>query len=352
MRTADFDYDLPQELIAQAPAERRSDARLLVLRRGVGVSHHHIRDLPTLLAPGDLMVVNDTRVIPARLDARRASGGRAEVLLLHPSHRAPGEPVGVSDWSALLRPARRIAPGEVLSLAGEPADGARIRVLRHLGEGEAEIRFEGIAAEGVLPLVHRLGAVPLPPYIRAPLGDAERYQTVYARAEGSAAAPTAGLHFTPELLREMELAGVRRADLTLHVGLGTFRPVSAERPEDHALHSEWFELPPETARAVAETRSAGARVLAVGTTVVRTLETQAEPDRTVRPGSGWTELFILPGRPFAVVDALLTNFHLPRSTLLMLVCAFGGQEAVLSAYREAVALRYRFFSFGDAMLIL
>jgi len=368
MQTSDFDYDLPGELIAQTPPPRRSDARLLVLRRGSGdVGHHTIGDLPALVSPGDLVVVNDTRVLPARLFARRETGGRAEVLLLHPvGDPGPGDgvPVPGAAWSALVRPARRIRSGEEMRLLlpdGPAADGGAVvagdggpvvRLLRHLGEGEAEVRLEGAGAGDVPSLLRRFGRMPLPPYIHRRLDDAERYQTVFARQEGSAAAPTAGLHFTPELLGSLARAGVGRAALTLHVGLGTFRPVAAARPEDHRLHSEWFRVGTEAAAAVAATRSRGGRVLAVGTTVVRTLETQAGEGRLVRPGSGWTDLFILPGRPFRVVDALLTNFHLPRSTLLMLVCAFGGREAVLAAYREAVRLRYRFFSFGDAMLIL
>lgn len=367
MQTADFDFALPEALIAQTPPARRSDARLLVLRRSTGeISHHVIGDLAALLARGDLLVLNDTRVLPARLFALRESGGRVELLLLHPSSRgagtlgasaAPSAHSGGDLWTTLVRPARRIKPGEALRLilpdtAGAPARSPLARLVRHLGEGEAEVRFEGPGTDDLPALLRKCGQMPLPPYIRTRLDDPERYQTVYARVEGSAAAPTAGLHFTPDLLAALEAEGICRTALTLHVGLGTFRPVSAERPEEHHIHSEWFQVGAEVAREVAAARARHGRVVAVGTTVVRSLETLATENGHVPPGSGWTDLFILPGRPFRAVDALLTNFHLPRSTLLMLVCAFGGQDAVLAAYREAVRLRYRFFSFGDAMLIL
>lgn len=363
MRTADFDYALPPELIAQTPPPQRADARLLVLRRaGGGIEHRRIGDLPQLLSPGDLLVLNDTRVLPARLRAWRASGGAAEILLLH-----PWGPEGQGLWSALVRPARRLRPGErlVLRAPGERtgADGGgvgagaepapAVRLVQRGEHGEAVVGFEDLPAGGMRAVLQRYGEVPLPPYIRSRLADAERYQTVYARAEGSAAAPTAGLHFTPELFTALEAAGIGRTALTLHVGLGTFRPVTAERAEEHRLHSEWFELGPRAAADIAAARARGGRVVAVGTTAVRTLETQAAAGGgAVVAGSGWTDLYLLPGRPFLAVDALLTNFHLPKSTLLMLVCAFGGTAAVLAAYREAVRLRYRFFSFGDAMLVL
>ena len=362
MQTSDFEYTLPEELIAQTPPPRRSDARLLVLRRcGGGVSHHSIGELPQLLSGGDLAVFNDTRVLPARLFGRRLSGGRVELLLLHPLDGPRLASARGPVWRALVRPARRVRPDEALCLVppeggtGEqiPGEPVRmVRLLRHLGAGEAEVCFEGPGTADVPALLRHLGQMPLPPYIRTRLRDAERYQTVFARQEGSAAAPTAGLHFTPELLEALDRAGVHRACVTLHVGLGTFRPVAVDRLADHRLHAEWFGLGADTARAVAEARARGGRVLAVGTTVVRTLETQAGTGGLVQPGSGWTDLFILPGRKFRVVDALLTNFHLPRSTLLMLVCAFAGREAVLAAYREAVRQRYRFFSFGGAMIIL
>jgi S-adenosylmethionine:tRNA ribosyltransferase-isomerase len=357
VRTADFDYELPPERIAQTPLPRRSDARLLVLRRATGaIAHHTVADLPGLLAPGDLLVVNDTRVLPARLFARRQSGGRVEVLLLHPAAGAPG-PAAATAWLALVRPARRLRPGERLRLTAPDPAGAdpaapTVRIGALLGEGRAEIAFEDVAAAGVPGVLARYGEVPLPPYIHERLRDPERYQTVYARAEGSAAAPTAGLHFTPELLAALEARGVARASVTLHVGLGTFRPVTAERPEDHTLHAEWCEIGAEAAEAVRAARRRGGRVVAVGTTAVRTLESRAADGGAVAAGNGWTDLYILPGRRFRVVDALFTNFHLPRSTLLMLVAAFGGRETVLAAYAQAVRAGYRFFSFGDAMLIL
>ena len=357
MRTADFDYELPSERIAQRPLASRSDARLLVLRRDTGaVSHHHIRDLPALLAPGDLQVVNDSRVLPARLFAHRASGGRVELLLLRPA--LPEDDWGGAlpgDWLALARPARRLHVGEEVALTAQhrlDAPAPRVRVLAHVGEGQIVVRFPDRSPGGLGRILAGYGQMPLPPYIHDRLEDPERYQTVFARVEGSVAAPTAGLHFTPELLRELEATGIERAALTLHVGLGTFRPVSTDVPQQHHMHSEWCEIPPETAEAVARARAAGGRVLAVGTTAVRTLESRADGRGGVRAGTGWTDLFILPGWRFGVVDAMLTNFHLPRSTLLMLVCAFAGREAVLAAYREAVRLAYRFFSFGDAMLLL
>ena len=354
MQTSDFTYDLPEELIAQEPLVDRAAARLLVLRRATGqITHQRVDALPELLRSGDLVVVNDTRVLPVRLQVRRETGGQGEVLLLHPLGKAPdGAPSAGVEWTALVRPARRLRPGEALRLPPGGEGLPVVRLVRQLGDGEAVVRFEGAGSEDVPSLLRRIGQVPLPPYIRRPLADPERYQTVYARREGSAAAPTAGLHFTPELLQRLEAAGVARAAVTLHVGLGTFRPVTATRPQEHRLHAEWISVEEAAAQAVAEARARQARVVAVGTTVVRTLESQALPGGLVRPGGRWTDLYILPGSTFRVVDALLTNFHLPRSTLLMMVCAFGGQEAVLAAYREAVRLRYRFFSFGDAMLIL
>jgi S-adenosylmethionine:tRNA ribosyltransferase-isomerase len=349
VRTEDFDYELPEELIAQTPLADRSAARLLVLdRRSGGVRHAVVRELPELLSPGDLLVLNDTRVLPVRLGARRRTGGRVELLFLAPDAQDPEV-----QWMALARPARRLRTGEVLEVVSpsepEAATGVSAEVVALVGEGQVRVRLRGAR---VREAMDRWGTMPLPPYIRAPLADPERYQTVYARVEGSAAAPTAGLHFTPELLEAVRARGVGTAFLTLHVGLGTFRPVTAERPEEHRLHAEWFRLPPETAEAVARHRRAGGRVVAVGTTVTRVLETQATDDGCVRPGEGWTDLYILPGFRFRVVDGLLTNFHLPRSTLLMLVAAFAGRERVLAAYREAVAQRYRFYSFGDAMLVL
>lgn len=354
MRTSDFSYDLPPALIAQEPLADRAAARLLVLNRSDGsIRHLGVRDLPDLLDPGDLLVLNDTRVLPARLFGRRASGGKVEFLLLR--RLEPGEGGDAALWMALARPARRLASGEAVRLLPRGADGPEpdspsVRVLRHVGDGQVEVRLEGTRAGS--GLLEAYGQVPLPPYIRTRLDDPERYQTVYARREGAVAAPTAGLHFTPELFAALDARGINRASVTLHVGLGTFRPVSEEDPSAHRMHAEWFELSPETVARIATTRARGGRVVAVGTTVVRVLESRADAEGCLRPGSGWTELYVLPGWRFRAVDALWTNFHLPRSTLLMLVSAFGGRDAILEAYRQAVAAGYRFFSFGDAMLIL
>jgi S-adenosylmethionine:tRNA ribosyltransferase-isomerase len=345
---SDFDYVLPEELIAQYPLEERDRSRLLVLERADNRLHHvGFSDLPAWLNPNDLLVFNDTRVIPARLWAKRLpGGGKTEVLLLHP--------ISDNEWEVLVRPGRKVRTGQKLVFGGEkrltaetvartPAGG---RVLRFNRQGE-ELRA----------CFDELGEVPLPPYIKEPAAAErvrmrERYQTVYARIEGSAAAPTAGLHFTPDLLAAVRARGVRTAFLTLHIGLDTFRPVKTEQIEEHKMHSEEFRISPEVAEAVAETRRAGGRVIAVGTTVTRALESAAGENGEIAAGTGRTELFIYPGYRFKVVDALLTNFHLPRSTLLMLVCAFAGRERVLAAYEEAVRRRYRFFSFGDAMLIV
>lgn len=365
MRTDSFDYQLPEDLIAQAPCEPRDASRLLVLPRGGDAgggapAHRAFRDLPSLLRPGDLLVVNDTRVMPARLLGRRAGGGVAEVLLLHPA--------GADRWRALVRPAARLHPGRRI-LFGDPGPhGPPLAAVveERFPEGEALLRFEVEAVGGMdspTDLLRRLGQVPLPPYIRDELSDPERYQTVYGREEGSVAAPTAGLHFTPALLEAVAAAGVSVARVTLHVGPGTFRPVRAERVEEHRMHAEHYRVHPEAAAAVAAARARGGRVIAVGTTAARTLEAAAlasaaagddggDDSGPVAAGEGWTDLFIYPGYRFRVVDGLLTNFHLPRSTLLMLVCAFAGRERVLAAYAEAVWHRYRFYSFGDAMLIV
>ena len=355
MKTADFDYDLPQELIAQEPAERRDESRLLVLhrqpsaisrqpsavsRQAAPITHHVFSHLTALISPGDVVVVNDSRVIPARLLARRAGGGKAEVLLVA---REDG-----GTWRALVRPGGRIRAGSTLRLEGED----RIEVIEHLATGERRVRLAGPGGDDAV--LARCGRVPLPPYIRRePTAlDAERYQTVYADAPGSVAAPTAGLHFTPELLAELDRGGVSIARVTLHVGPGTFRPVTAEDPESHHLDPEAYVVPEAAAAAINATRARGGRVWAVGTTVTRTLESCAAPVGTVAAGAGLTSLFIRPGHTFLAVDHLLTNFHLPRSTLLMLVAAFAGRDLVLDAYREAVSQRYRFYSYGDAMAVL
>ncbi|EKP93960.1 tRNA preQ1(34) S-adenosylmethionine ribosyltransferase-isomerase QueA [Thermaerobacter subterraneus] len=343
MRVDEFDYDLPPELIAQQPLARRDASRLMVVDRDTGRwLHARFRDLPRFLRAGDCLVLNDTRVRPARLYGRRPTGGQVEFLLL--------QPLDGGRWLALARPGRRVRPGtEVVCGEERPL---RVYVEEARDSGERVIRLEPPPGETVDETLHRLGRVPLPPYIRAELEDPERYQTVYAREEGSVAAPTAGLHFTPELLKRLQDQGVRIAYLTLHVGVGTFRPVTAERVEEHQMHAEFYRVEPAAAEAINAARAAGGRVIAVGTTVTRTLETVAAAGGTVRPGSGWTDLFIYPGYRFKAIDGLITNFHLPRSTLIMLVAALLGKEQTLAAYREAVARRYRFFSFGDAMLIL
>jgi S-adenosylmethionine:tRNA ribosyltransferase-isomerase len=354
VRLSDFDYELPPELIAQAPAASRDEARLLVHHKAEGTSEHRrVRDLPVLLRRGDLLVLNDTRVLPARLFARRASGGRVELLLTEPD---PGQ---AGTWRALAHPARRLHAGERLALEGGPQRVhmlARARAPDGSLAPEWQLAFEdehgeALPAEAVL---EELGQVPLPPYVTRAAAelDRERYQTVYARQLGAVAAPTAGLHFTPELLEHLEQGGIARATLTLHVGPGTFRPVKCAEIEQHRMHAERFELPAGTARAVNATRAAGGRVVAVGTTVVRALESSVGADGQVLASAGRTDLFLYPGCRFRAVDALLTNFHLPRSTLLMLVCAFAGRERVLELYRLAVEQRYRFYSYGDALLVL
>ncbi len=342
VRTSDFDYDLPEELIAQRPAAR-GDSRLLVLDRATGrIGHRGVADLPQLLGPGDLLLLNDTRVLASRVFAVRPTGRRFELLVLRPDP-------GFSTWEALLRPSARARAGEWLELP----DGGGVTPVEPLGEGRWTVAFDPPLDVARLD---RLGEAPLPPYISRPDGatpeDRDRYQTVYAMRPGSAAAPTAGLHFTGELLDRIRAAGVETAFVTLHVGLGTFRPVAVERVADHIMHAEWYDLPEATAAAVEAARSDGRRIVCVGTTVVRALEGALGTGGPLRAGEGWTDLFITPGFRFRAVGAMLTNFHLPRSTLLMLVSAFAGRERVLAAYREAIAERYRFFSYGDAMLIL
>lgn len=328
MLTRDFDYELPEERIAQEPAPR-GESRLLVLDAEGPERHRRVRDLPGLLRPGDLLVLNDTRVIPARLYGRRGEG-KMEVLLV--------EKLGEQDWEALVRPGRRARPGTEIVFEGLTAEVVDKR------EDRYRLRF----SEPVEPHLDRLGHIPLPPYIHRPdeAADRERYQTVFARTPGAIAAPTAGLHFSERLLEEIAAAGVGIARVTLHVGIGTFKPVSVERVEDHRMDRERYEVGEETAEAIRRTRESGGRIVAVGTTVVRTLESSGG-----EAGSGSTELFITPGFQFRVVDALLTNFHLPRSTLLMLVSAFAGRERVLAAYEEAIREGYRFYSYGDAMLV-
>ena len=339
MKTSDINYDLPEELIAQTPLERRDGSRLMHLDRITGaVEHRHFFDLPEYLRPGDCLVLNDSRVLPARLIGRRETGGAVEVLLL----RDRGEGV----WECLTRPGRKTQPGTKLSF-GEGELTATVVDAIEDGNKLIKFHYEGIFLE----VLERLGKMPLPPYIKTELEDQERYQTVYSREVGSAAAPTAGLHFTPELLEKIAAMGVKVCYLTLHVGLGTFRPVKADNIEEHEMHSEYCIVPDETAKIVTETKKAGGRVVCVGTTSCRTIESFANEDGTLDPKSGWTDIFIFPGYRFKCMDALVTNFHLPESTLIMLVSAFAGREHVLAAYEEAVRERYRFFSFGDAMFI-
>ena len=340
MKTSDFYYDLPQELIAQTPMEKRDGSRLMTLDRRTGeTGHRHFYDLPSLLRPGDCLIMNDSRVLPARLLGRRLPGGGAcEVLLLTDK--------GENVWECLVRPGRKLRAGARMTFG----DGSlTAEVAEELADGNRLVRF---AYEGIfLEVLERLGKMPLPPYIKEELQDQERYQTVYSKVLGSAAAPTAGLHFTPELLRELESKGVNLGYVTLHVGLGTFRPVKEEAIEDHDMHSEFCTVPPETAELINRTKAAGGRVICVGTTSCRTLESWAGEEGHMEARSGWTNIYLYPGSRFKVMDGLVTNFHLPESTLIMLVSAFAGREAVLAAYREAVKERYRFFSFGDAMFI-
>ncbi len=343
MRIAEFDYELLPELIAQTPVEPRDGSRLMVVDRRSGeIAHRHFYDLPEFLRPGDLLMHNESRVIPARLFARKASGGKAELLLLRQ---------GADDtWEALAK-GKRIRAGMRLTLLDGPdgrPTGAEAQVIEVGERGMRVLAFD----RPVLPLAERVGVTPLPPYIHTPLADAERYQTVYAHTPGSAAAPTAGLHFTPELLQQLREMGVQSAFATLHIGLDTFRPVNEEYIKDHHMHSEHCSLKAETAERVNQAKRDGHRVVAVGTTSVRVLESAALKPQTVQPFEGATDLFIYPGYEFRAVDVLITNFHLPRSTLLMLVSAFAGKELLDRAYAEAIRARYRFYSFGDAMLIL
>jgi S-adenosylmethionine:tRNA ribosyltransferase-isomerase len=339
MKLSDFDYPLPRHLIAQAPARPRDSARLLVLDRATGAMRHRVfADLPDLLRPADVLVVNDTKVLPVRLRARRPTGGQVEVLLLR------RDPDGV--WDALVRPGRRVragtrlvfSPGVLEGTVGPPTpSGTRVIALEHRGD--------------LRPILDRIGRMPVPPYIERPLDDPDDYQTVYAREEGAVAAPTAGLHFTTGLLEAIRRRGVRVVTITLHVGRGTFRPVTADDITRHRMEAEYYAVSPEAARTVTAARRDGGRIVVVGTTGVRTLESVVTDDGTIEAGCGWTNLFITPPFRFRATDALITNFHLPRTTLLMLVSAFAGRERLLAAYREAMRREYRFYSFGDAMLI-
>ena len=341
LKKSDFYFELPKELIAQDPLEDRSASRLLHLDKLTGsVDHHVFKEVPEFLKPGDCLVLNNTKVIPARLlGEREGTGGHVEVLLLARKDK--------DVWETLVKPGKKCKPGAKLTFG----DGIlKAEVLETVEEGNRLVRFtyDGIWEEGL----DRLGEMPLPPYITHKLRDKNRYQTVYAKYEGSAAAPTAGLHFTKELLEEIQQKGISVVYVTLHVGLGTFRPVKEENVLEHHMHSEWYQVSEEAARCINETKAAGGRVICVGTTSCRTVESASGDDGIVRAGSGDTQIFIYPGYRFKVLDGLITNFHLPESTLVMLVSALAGREHVLAAYEEAIRERYRFFSFGDAMIIV
>lgn len=341
MKTSDFAYDLPQELIAQEPLKERDHSRLLVMDRRTGaLDDRHFYDLPGLLRPGDTLILNDSRVLPARLYGRRKSTGAAvELLLLTPQ--------GDDTWEVLAGPGKRAKPGDLLDF-GDGLLTAEVLEIVDGGNRLVKFRYEG----NFYHVLEQIGQMPLPHYITTELQDKERYQTVYSREPGSAAAPTAGLHFTPELLQTVKEQGIDIGFVTLHVGLGTFRPVKAERIEDHQMHAEHYELPPQTAELINRTKARGGRVIAVGTTSCRTLESVGMREGKIAPADGWTSIFIYPGYRFQVLDGLLTNFHLPESTLIMLVCAFAGYDHTMAAYRHAVEEKYRFYSFGDAMLLL
>jgi S-adenosylmethionine:tRNA ribosyltransferase-isomerase len=336
VKTSDFDYQLPPELIAQTPIEPRDSSRLLIMRRDSGILEHAIfHNIGAYLKSGDLLVINRTRVIPARIYARKPTGGRIEILLLRRE-----DPL---TWECLVG-GKGLSTGKIISIEGGPS----AEIVSVLEGSRRRLRF----SEPIEPYFPIVGHVPLPPYIHETLKDPERYQTVYGRESGSAAAPTAGLHFTPRLMEELNLQGVHFAEVTLHVGLDTFAPVTEEDPEMHRIHTEWCEVPPETVDVITQTRQTGGRIIAVGTTSVRTLESAARAGKnSILSFSGLTNLFILPGYRFKLVDAVITNFHLPKSTLIMLVSAFTGRERVLHAYDVAIQERYRFYSFGDAMFI-
>ena len=340
MKTHDFWYDLPEELIAQTPLEQRDTSRLLVMDKCTGeIQHKHFYDILDFLQPGDCLVMNDSRVLPARLLGHRPTGGAVEVLLLRD--------LGNKQWECLCKPGRKMQVGsEVIFGAGELS--ATVAAVKEDGNRIVTFHYDGIFLE----VLERLGKMPLPPYIKAELQDQERYQTVYSREVGSAAAPTAGLHFTNELLDKVREKGVQTAFVTLHVGLGTFRPVKAENVLEHHMHSELCMISKETAEILNETKRNGGRIICVGTTSCRTLESLVKVDGSFEETSKWTDIFIYPGYQFKAMDGLITNFHLPESTLVMLVSAFAGREHVLDAYKEAVEKKYRFFSFGDAMCIL
>lgn len=340
MKTSDFYYDLPESLIAQEPLSKRDESRLMVLDKVSGaIEHKHFYDIIDMIDPGDALILNDTRVLPARLyGEKEGTGGAIEFLLLN-KH-------SLDTWEVILKPGRRAKPGARFVFGGGKL---KAEILDIINEGNRLVRFE---YDGVFEnVLDELGEMPLPPYITKKLEDKDRYQTVFAKHNGSAAAPTAGLHFTPELIDKLKKKGVNIGYVTLHVGLGTFRPVKADEITDHKMHSEFYVLPDETAELINRTKSEGGRVISVGTTATRTLETAGQNGLPLSASSGWTDIFIYPGKDFNVIDALITNFHLPESTLIMLVSALAGRDNVLNAYHEAVNEKYRFFSFGDAMFI-
>lgn len=340
MKKSDFYYDLPEELIAQTPIKKRDESRMLHIDRKTGaLEHRHFYNLPEYLNPGDCLVLNDSRVLPARLIGARPTGGSIELVLL--------KDLGENCWECLSRPGRKTRPGQEIIFGDGKLRGIVEDVI---SGGNRIVRFEyqGIFME----ILEELGRMPLPPYIKAELNDPERYQTVYSKELGSAAAPTAGLHFTNALLDEIRAKGIKVCFVTLHVGLGTFRPVKEDEIEDHEMHSEFCMIPPETAEAINSTKKNGGKIIAVGTTSCRTLESFAREDGTLESTSGWTDIFIYPGYRFKCIDALVTNFHLPESTLIMLVSAMAGRENILNAYKVAVEEKYRFFSFGDSCLIM
>ncbi len=340
MRTSDFDYFLPEELIAQTPAEPRDASRLLIYDRANDLVHHKIfRDIVDFLRPGDLLVRNNTRVLPARMFAYTKNGGRVEILLL--------KRFDLTEWEVLVKPGKKARPGVELVISNE-LKLIVLSTIEEAGSRRVKFTFDGVFED----IISRVGEMPLPPYITAKLKDRERYQTVYAKVDGSAAAPTAGLHWTDELLQKVKDKGVEVVDVLLHVGLGTFRPVKAEEITEHHMHSEYFEISEESAQKINAAKREGRRVIAVGTTAVRTLESGADEHGLVKAQSGNTEIFIYPPYKFKCVDALITNFHLPKSTLLMLVSAFASKEKILQLYNTAVQEEYRFFSFGDACMIL
>ena len=340
MRLSDFDYHLPEELIAQEPADKRDHSRLMVLdKEGGNIEHKDFKDLPGFLQSGDILVINDTKVIPARLYGKRVkTGAEIEIVLLHEREN--------NVWEALARPGKKVRSGEKIdfgknfeaTVLGNTQYGGRVLEFGHEGEFDE--------------LLHKHGEMPLPPYITKKLEDPDRYQTIYAEKAGSAAAPTAGLHFTDEIFESIRAKGVKIARITLHVGLGTFRPVKTESIEEHKMHEEYYVVDQVAAQMINTAKNSGGRIIAVGTTSVRTLETVADENGLIKPQSGWTEIFIYPGFEFKAIDAMITNFHLPKSTLIMMVSAFAGRENILKAYEEAIEKKYRFFSFGDAILIM